>query len=80
MSECANVREKYLDEYIADLDIEPNVKKRMLDLYHSEAKEHDKLRECLHHCHKRMEELEQTIVELSVDLATGKRFIREQIK
>lgn len=76
MSEC--VREKYLDEYIADLDIEPNVKKRMLDLYHSEAKERAQLNEYLYNCHKRIDELEKAIVELSVDLSTAKRFIREQ--
>ena len=76
MGEC--VREKYLDEYIADLDIEPNLKKRMLDLYHEESKRSSKLSECLHNCHKRINELEQTVVELSTDLATAKRFIREQ--
>lgn len=80
MNECGKVREKYLDEYIADLDIEPNVKKRMLDLYHSEDKKHAQLSECLHHCHKRIDELEQAVVELSIDLATAKRFIREQMK
>lgn len=76
-SEC--VREKYLDEYIADLDIEPNVKKRMLYLYNSEAKEREKLSECLLHCHKRMDELEQVIVELGTEFGKAKRFIREQI-
>lgn len=78
MSECANVREKYLDEYIADLDIEPCLKKRMLDLYHSDNKERARLNECLYNCHKRIDELEKAIVELSVDLSTAKRFIREQ--
>lgn len=78
MSEC--VREKYLDEYIADLNIDANLKKRMLDLYHEESKRSSKLSEYLHHCHKRIDELEQTVVELSIDLATAKRFIREQMK
>ena len=76
MGEC--VREKYLDEYIADLDIEPNLKKRMLDLYHIDNKERARLNECLYNCHKRIDELEQTVVELSTDLATAKRFIREK--
>ena len=78
MSECANVREKYLDEYIADLDIEPNVKKRMLELYHVEEKKREQLSECLHHCHRRIAELEEVVMELGTEIGKAKRFIREQ--
>lgn len=77
MSDC--VREKYLDEYIADLNIDANVKKRMLDLHHREKNEHEQLNKCLHNCHKRIDELEQVIMELGTELGKAKRFIREHI-
>ena len=75
MSEC--VREKYLDEYILDLDIDENVKKRMLDLYKRLDNERLQQDKYLNNCHMRIRELEQTIVELGTELGRAKHFIRE---
>ena len=51
----------------------------MLDLCNRAEEETVKREKYLHHCYKRIDELEHTIVELSTDLATAKRFIREQL-
>ena len=70
-------REKYLDEYISELEIDGNVKKRMLELCHRTEEENIQKDKFLKNCHKTIDELEQTIVELSIELAKAKRFIRE---
>lgn len=72
-------RELYLDEYIRELDIDKNLKKRMLELYerlYSESADKDKY---LNNCHMRIAELEKTIVELSTELGRAKSFIREHM-
>lgn len=77
MSECC--REMYLNEYIESLEIDENVKKRMLDLYNQEKEWGEKASKYLHNCHKRIDELEQTIVELGTELGRAKKIIREQM-
>lgn len=74
MSEC--MREKYLDEYIADLDIDENVKKRMLDLCNKQNAEIEGRDKYLKNCHARIDELEMAVSELGVELAKAKNFIR----
>lgn len=70
-------REKYLSEYIADLEIDENVKKRMLDLCEIEKKRASENERYLHNYQMRVRELEQTIIELSTELGRAKCFIRE---
>lgn len=70
-------REKYLHEYIADLEIDENVKKRMLVLCEMESRKLTDADKYLNNCHMRIRELEQTIVELSTELGRAKCFIRE---
>lgn len=70
-------REKYLSEYIADLNIDENVRKRMLDLCEIEKKRASENEKYLHNCQMRVRELEQTIIELSTELGRAKCFIRE---
>ena len=77
MSACC--REKYLNEYIESLEIDENVKKRMIDLCEIESKKLSEAERHLNNCHMRMRELEQTIVELSTELGRAKCFIREQM-
>lgn len=71
-------REKYLDEYISELEIDGKLKKRMIELCHRTEEENIKKDKYLQNCHKRIGELEQTIVELSTELGKAKHFIREQ--
>ena len=72
-------REMYLNEYIESLNIEEDLKKRMLDLYNQEKEWSEKVSEYLHNCHKRIDELEKTVIELSTELGKEKRFIREKM-
>ena len=78
MSECC--REMYLNEYIESLEIDKDVKKRMLDLCEIESKKLSEAEKHLNNCHMRMRELEQTIIELSTELGRAKCFIREQVR
>lgn len=71
-------REKYLDEYISELEIDKNLKKRMIELCHRTEEENIQKDKYLQNCHKRIDELEQTVIELSTELAKAKRFMREQ--
>lgn len=74
MFEC---REKNLKEYIEELEIEENIKKRMLELCEREEEEKQE-RECyLHNCHMRIDELERTVIELGTELAKEKHYNRE---
>lgn len=75
--EC--VREKYLNEYIADLDIDENVKKRMLDLCDKANNEISERDRYLKNCHMRIEELEMVVSELGIELAKAKNFIRKHM-
>lgn len=75
MFPCA--REKYLKEYIEELEIEENIKKRMLELCKREEERNQERECCLHNCHLRIDELESAIVEISTELAKEKRYIRE---
>lgn len=70
-------REMTLEEYIAVSDIDKNTKKRMLDLCAMTSKEIEQKDVYLHRCHMRIDELQETIVEISTELAKAKRFIRE---
>ena len=70
-------REKYLNEYIADLEIDENLKKRMLELFEIEKKRASETEKYLHNCQMRVRELEQTIIELSTEFGRAKCFIRE---
>lgn len=70
-------REKYLPEYIADLEIDENVKKRMLELCEIEKNRASETDRYLRNCQMRIRELEQTIIELSTELGIAKCFIRE---
>ena len=76
MEEC---REMYLDEYIKSLEIDENLKERMLDLYNQDKERSEKVGNYLHNCHKRIDELEKTVIELSTELGKEKRFIREKM-
>lgn len=72
-----NCREASLKEYIEELEIEENIKKRMLELCKREEEEKQK-RECfLHNCHMRIDELERTVIELGTELAKAKYHARE---
>lgn len=77
MSECC--REKFLNEYIEELNIDENVKRRMLDLYKREKTERIEQDKYLNNCQKRIRELEQTVVELGTELGRMKSFIREHL-
>ena len=75
MSECC--REKYLSEYIEELDIDKNLKKRLLELCKRESETINQQDKYLQSCHMRFAELENVIIELSTELGNAKRFIRE---
>ena len=76
MSECC--REKTLIEYIRELEIDENLKKRMLDMCEEAKKIMDRQDGYLRNCHLRIGQLEQCVVELGTELAQAKRFIREK--
>lgn len=77
MSECC--REMYLNEYIDKYVEDEDAKKRMLDLYDRREKEHQECERYLMNCHRRIDDLEKTVMELGIIIGHDKKFIREQI-
>ena len=78
MDKCC--REMHLDEYIQSLEIDQDLKKRMLELYRQKEKEKEELTGFLGNCHYRIADLENTVVELSVELVKSKKYIREEMR
>ena len=70
-------REKYLKEYIAELNIEERVKRRMLDMCEYEEREKAEAQKYLMNCRRSIDELEHTVIELGIELAKAKAIIRE---
>lgn len=75
MDKCC--RKKTLLEYIESLDINEDLKRRMIQLLKEEHEQLKDVNMCLSNCHIRIGELESTIVELSTDLTRARRLIRE---
>ena len=74
---CKTMREKYLNEYIEELDIDEGLKQRMLELWEKAEEEKRQQAKWLDNCHLKINKLENAILELGIEFGRTLGYLRE---